>query len=157
MRLFKLILLTAIIASTFSCAIALTGTRESITVVSTTPGADAKLSCAGRHAASGVTPTTLTFWRNAADCMLKLSKSGYADDWEVIDQGVSPVYWMNFLTAPADPLGAFMAGGSDRSEQKALGVALMIAGASTWLFDYRTGATHTHRSSAIRVTLRPKE
>ena len=153
----KRMFLLPILRTAFSCASAITGTRESITIDSPPDGADAILFCRGIRTASGVTPTTLAFWRNAGDCTLTLSKSGFAEETKLIEQGVNPAYWANFVTASAAPAGVLIAGYGNTSPVKAVGAALIIGAAASWLVEYRTGAIHTHRPSAIRVTLRPKE
>jgi len=152
----KRLFLMPVLLTAFSCASTLTGTRESITVDSTPAGADVALVCAGTRVDGGVTPTTLRFWRNAGDCTLTVSKSGFAEETKLIEQGVNPAYWANFVTTPVASAGVFIAEYGNAPE-KAVGAALIIAAGATWLVDYRTGAMHRHRPSAIRATLRAKE
>ena len=101
------VLLPATLA-TFSCATALTGTRESISVASTPAAADARLSCAGVQVDGGITPATLTLRRNAGDCTLTVAKAGFVDETRLLEQGVNPAYWANFVTLPVALAASFV-------------------------------------------------
>ena len=141
----------------FSCASVVSGTRESITVNSTPPGADATLTCSEVRVDHGVTPTTLTLRRNAGDCLLTISRSGFTTVEQVIEQGVNPMYWGNFVVAPLALYGVSeVSDGSDIEDRVILGAAVGSMAAS-WLIDYATGAIHVHRPGIVNVTLRASE
>ena len=132
-----------------SCASGLTGVTENITVDSTPQGANATLSCKVGPVADSLTPAKFTIARNAGDCTVEVSKSGYVRQHALIEQGVNPAYWGNVVTAPAVLAGVFLVG----SLAAPIGGPLIVAGASGWLVDLRTGAIHAHRPRNVRLTL----
>src|SRR5205085_145687 len=136
-----------------SCASALTGVTEKISVDSTPQGADVALFCGVNRVGDAVTPAKFTIARNAGDCLVQVSKSGYADAHATIEQGVNPAYWGNFLTSPPALVGAYIFSGATAG----LGALMIVSGTSGWLVDLRTGAIHAHKPGHVRVALRRKE
>jgi hypothetical protein len=136
-----------------SCATGLTGVTEKISVDSTPQGADVTLVCGLNRVGDAVTPARFTIARNAGDCMVQVSKSGYADERRAIEQGVNPAYWGNFITSPPALVGAYIFSGATAG----LGALMIVTGASGWLVDLRTGAIHAHKPGHVRVALHRKE
>ena len=136
-----------------SCASALTGVTEKISVDSTPQGADVTLFCGVNRVGDAVTPAKFTIARNAGDCVAQVSKSGYTEQHATIEQGVNPAYWGNFLTSPPALFGAYVLSGATA----ALGAGLIVTGTAGWFVDLRTGAIHAHRPRHVLLTLRRKE
>jgi hypothetical protein len=136
-----------------SCASALTGVAEKISVDSTPQGAEVTLFCGVNRVGDAVTPAKFTIARNAGDCTVQVSKSGYAEQRATIEQGVNPAYWGNFLTSPVALAGAYVLSGATAG----VGAGLIVTGVAGWFVDLRTGAIHTHRPGHVRLTLHRSE
>jgi hypothetical protein len=137
-----------------SCASLTTGIHEQIRVTSDPP-ADVTLDCAGSRIATTATPAVVKIRRNAGDCILTLSKTGYTDETVIISQGVNPMYWGNFLGLPA---AFFSEVGleSRHSSERTLEGELLVGGVAGWLIDYGTGAIHRHSPNRIHAVLRAR-
>jgi hypothetical protein len=136
-----------------SCASALTGVTEKISVDSTPQGAEVALVCGVNRVGDAVTPAEFTIARNAGDCVVQVSKSGYAEQHATIEQGVNPAYWANFLASPAALAGAYILTGASAG----LGAVMIVTGTSGWFVDLRSGAIHSHRPAHVRLTLHRNE
>jgi hypothetical protein len=136
-----------------SCASALTGVTENISVDSTPQGADVTLFCGVNRVGDAVTPAKFAIVRNAGDCVVQVSKSGYADQRATIEQGVNPAYWGNFLTSPVALVGVYVLSGATAG----IGASMILVGTSGWFVDLRTGAIHAHRPGHVRLTLHRSE
>lgn len=137
-----------------SCASITSGRYETIAVTSSPAGADASLVC-DRHSATAVTPAKITIRRNAGDCVLTMSKTGFEPAVIRIEQGVNPMYWGNMLLAPVPPSGVYLLALGD-SQEKSIGLGLLAAGAVVFGTDFYTGAAHVHRPGVVDVVLKPK-
>ena len=138
-----------------SCATMSSGRMETIDIRSTPDGANASMMCSGQPAGSGVTPTAIVIRRNAGDCMLTLTKTGFEDLTMLIEQGVNPAYWMNMVFTPLGPAGAYLLALGNPGE-KLLGVGILGVGFAIFSTDFWTGAVHTHRPYKVDVALKPK-
>src|SRR6266568_233262 len=136
-----------------SCASTLTGVNENISVDSTPQGADVTLVCGLNRVGDAVTPAKFTIARNAGDCVVQVSKSGFADEHRTIEQGVNPAYWGNFVTSPVAFAGAYILTGATAG----LAALMIVTGTSGWLVDLRTGAIHAHKPGHVRVALHRSE
>lgn len=152
MSLLKSLLLLGALTLASSCASVFTGTREIITVDSTPNAAEVSLKCGTTSVGSALTPATFTILRNAGDCVATVSKSGYLAETVSIEQGINPVYWLNFITAPVAYAGAVEKGPGAR-----VGRVILVAAAVPFFFDIWTGAIHKHRGKNVQVTLRRNE
>lgn len=150
------VLLACCLLSTLSCATALTGKHETISVSSSPAGANATLVCAGNPAGSGVTPAKIPIPRNAGDCVLTVEKEGFAPQTWTIEQGVNPAYWTNMVFTPLVPGGAFVIAAADNSADVTAGLALVGLGAVAVATDFATGAVHKHRPDHVDVVLKPR-
>ena len=137
---------------TISCASALTGKHETITVDSNPPAANATLFCGLTRVGDAVTPAKFTIARNAGDCTVTVSKSGFLDANTSIEQGVNPVYWANFLTVPIAVAIAWTS--APVLVVAGSGAPVWAIGGSGFLADYWSGAIHRHRPSRVSVSLR---
>ena len=137
---------------TISCASALTSRQETISVDSNPAAASATLFCGLTRVGDAVTPAKFTIARNAGDCTVTVSKSGFVDGQASIEQGVNPVYWANFLTLPIAAAIAWV--NIPALIVAASGAPLWAVGGSGFLADYWTGAIHRHRPNRVSVSLR---
>lgn len=136
-----------------ACATVASGTKETISVTSSPAGANARLACE-KSSGEGVTPWKLTIRRNAGDCVLTVSKEGFEDRVVTIEQGVNPMYWENMLFAPVAPAGGYFVLVGD-TQEKAVGVGLLVAAGVIFGTDFGTGAVHVHRPAVVDVVLKP--
>src|SRR5581483_5936701 len=135
------------------CASVFTGTRETISADSSPSGADATLFCGETRVGTALTRAKFTIRRNAGDCTLTISKSGFVARTASIEQGINPAYWANFISVPAAVVAAFYGG-----------AALIVYGglplhgsiASGFVIDSASGAMHTHRPHNVRIELQPE-
>lgn len=149
-------LVAACCFSLISCATALTGTRETIAINSSPPGADALVVCDGQRAGSGVTPTTISIRRKSGNCLVKVTKEGYADATEVAERGMNHAYWTNMVFSPLAPIGVFsIILGNEKERDR--GVGMLVASAVVFTTDFITGAAHAHYPHKFDLVLRPKE
>ncbi len=139
-----------------SCATMTTGIREGIVVNSSPSGADAKLTCNGEPAGYGVTPTTITIRRNAGDCVLKVSKSGFEELTFQIEQGVNPAYWQNMFFTPFVGAGVFVSAFGDNNNDQLTGAGLLAVGAAAISVDFITGAVHAHKPNKVDAVLKQR-
>jgi hypothetical protein len=137
-----------------SCATAVSGPRETISVTSSPSDAAADLVCE-RHSASETTPAKLVIRRNVGDCVLTVSKNGFEPAVVTIKQGVNPYYWGNMIFVPVVPASVFLIAGGDSQEMPA-GIGLLGVAAAIFGADFYTGAVHVHRPAAVDVVLKPK-
>lgn len=150
------LLVAACCFSLISCATAISGARENISVTSSPPGADALVVCDGQRAGSGVTPTTISIRRKSGNCLVKVTKEGYEDATEVAERGMNHAYWGNMLFTPLAPIGVFSIFLGNEQERDR-GVGMLAATAVIFTTDFITGAAHAHYPHKFDVVLRTKE
>jgi hypothetical protein len=148
------LLLPLLALCTVSCASITSGRYETLAVTSSPAGADANLVC-DRHSAAAVTPAKIAIRRNVGDCVLTIAKADFEPAVLKIEQGVNPMYWGNMLLTPVPPSGLYLLA-LGNSEEKAIGVGLLAAGAVIFGTDFYTGAAHVHRPGVVDVVLKPK-
>jgi hypothetical protein len=133
-----------------SCATIAHGTKEAISIDSTPSGASVALKCQ-QVASEGTTPARLIIPRNATDCVVTVSQSGYRPKSVTLDRGVARQYWLNFIGVAMVPIGI-----SDNSPvyiSDDLGLAALLSGALGLGIDAFDGAMFHHTPAEIRVVL----
>jgi hypothetical protein len=136
-----------------SCAVATHGRYETLSVESRPSGADVKLKCA-EVSREAVTPAALVIPRNATECVLTVSKSGFRTKSVEVDRSVTPAFWLNLLGIAALPLG--ISDGSPVSISGSAGLALVTTGTIGLGTDALSGAMFRHNPAEVRVDLDPE-
>lgn len=137
-----------------SCATALTGRMETITVDSDPVAANVALRCENGTTRDGVTPFETQIPRGAGDCDLTIAKDGFARQQLVLEKRMNRAYWGNFATAPLAIYGLVAVNGLLFSEpDRAGGAAALLVTAGAWLIDTKNQALWRHEPARIRVTL----
>ena len=158
--------LTAV--ATIRCGTIVHGSSQNLPVTSDPPGAAVRVSCADGTAAEATTPATIPLRRNAENCALTVSKSGFETETVALRRAKSNAIVGNVgasvLTMAAGIVVGVLAGialgggnlyGSD-STINAAAIAGGIAGLVLpgWL-DARSGAMYRQEPARVDVTLRP--
>lgn len=143
-----------------SCATLVSGKHENISVESSPEGAEATLTCT-RGEVRGRTPMTVPIRRDAGDCLLKISKEGYAEQTVLLEQGINPAYWGNFVFSPFVPFAALALSGGFFGEamtsDKQMGAAGLVTAGMVWFVDKWTGAMRRHEPRTVKVALVPRK
>ncbi|MFP5246042.1 MAG: hypothetical protein ACLGH0_05065 [Thermoanaerobaculia bacterium] len=137
-----------------SCATALTGRMETITVDSDPAAANVALKCENGTTRDGVTPFETKIPRGAGDCDLTISKEGFAPQELTLEKRMNRAFWGNFATVPLALYGVVAVGGLLFSDpEPGSGTAALLVTAGAWLIDTKNQALWRREPSRIRVTL----
>ena len=154
-RTFSLIAGAVILGLSAGCASVAHGPLEQIAAISEPSGADVSITCHGRRAASGVTPTQLLIHPKLKGCVADFSKEGYLPGRMEMDRGFSRSYWANVALAGGFPLAFVTVFADGGSESLAGGfLAAAITGAAGLIVDRVNGAMYDHPAS-LRIRLQP--
>lgn len=89
----RLIVVVLVVSQTAGCATVVNRSVEQIRVSSNPAGADAVIECDGGLRASATTPARIGIPRQAAGCVLSISKDGMTAQRISLKRDVSGKYW----------------------------------------------------------------
>jgi hypothetical protein len=155
--MFRLGMLCAALALLTGCATMAGSGPERIPIESVPAGADVVVKCHMGVVGTGVTPTAILVPRAAEECVVTISKEGYAPHAVALESGMNPRFWGNLPLTFGAPIAlgylVFQPGDSQGTAVAVLGLG--VIGAAGMIVDSVTDAKRDHDPKEISVTLAP--
>lgn len=143
-----------IIMHTSGCATVVNRSVEQIRVNSNPAGANAVIECDGGVRAAATTPARIGIPRQAAGCVLSISKDGMAAQRIPLERDISGKYWGALWTGIG--ASAFLAAFGTNNLGVILFGPVVVYGLGSALIDAATGRRWGHDPDQINVKLEPK-